>query len=160
MLATALMKAGSLAKAGVLYDHGEEFVHFEPVLTGSGTRTAEKRSDHLYMSAGNSFGQASAGFMTTAADPIDLTDVIEIDIDWENTGFTNPNNRSELQIVDLVTNSIERNLLRTSSFSRQVQVLDVSDVVGEWRVRVRASDTQTDANAGSLVRAFRIELLT
>jgi hypothetical protein len=89
------------------------------------------------------------------SDPRDMSNYSSIDIDWVNTGSSSDNNKSYISVDTKPPTeygsaaNAERTLTKTSSFSRTVDSLDVSDLYGNYYVAVHARDDYPDATISS-----------
>jgi hypothetical protein len=116
-------------------------------------------TDSMYLNADQVRGTAERTFVTD--NPVDLTCINTIAIDWENIGFNGENNRSYLVVSASSKfgryNNNDKYLERIRPFTRRIDTLDVSTLTGTYYIRVHALDDGWDGR--STINVYSIELI-
>lgn len=114
-----------------------------------------KEEDHLYLEA---LGP-SAEYSYVRAVKIDFTDIDTIHIDWENIGNTSGQNSSSLCIGDTAEdnrNTYTKRLYLTEDFARRQDSLDVSDLSGEYLVRLHVTGGDSFSEIPGRLKVFKV----
>lgn len=142
-----------------LYDEGREW-HVSWVAGYSlGSGSVSKQSDHMYLDAYGEGGQYTAERAYVINSVVDLTEVSKLLVDWSNSGTSVSTNESYLVASTNKTGAAatyDARYRRTSTFSRQVDELDVSTLSGNYYVRVHARDAATGTYQRSTLRVYRV----
>jgi hypothetical protein len=116
-------------------------------------------TDSMYLNADQSRGISERSYVTD--NPIDLTCINSIVIDWENIGWDWDNNRSYLVLSSSSKygkyDDNEINFKRIRPFTRRHDTLDVSTLTGNYYIRIHAIDDGTDGT--STINVYSVELL-
>jgi len=116
-------------------------------------------TDSMYLNANQVRGTAEKTFVTD--NPVDLTCINTIAIDWENIGFDGENNRSYLVVsASSKFGRYDNNDIKLETrkpFTRRIDTLDVSTLTGTYYIRVHAVDDGWDGK--STINVYSIELL-
>ena len=132
---------------GKLYWDGTEFISMNSGFTGDGGTSRSKApapDGHLYLYAHSGFmSRCQIAWSTDCA--VDLTGYNKLCIEWSNDGSTNDCNESYLIAA---TNNYDKQenqassdkLIRTSSFARRVDYLDISNINEPRYIRVHVRD--------------------
>jgi hypothetical protein len=116
-------------------------------------------TDSMYLNADQSSGIAERSYVTD--NPIELTCINSIVVDWENVGWDGENNRSYIVISSSSKygkyddNEISFGKIRP--FTRRNDTLDVSSLTGNYYIRVHAIDDGWDGT--STINVYSIELI-
>ncbi|KQC09715.1 MAG: hypothetical protein APR54_12500 [Candidatus Cloacimonas sp. SDB] len=115
--------------------------------------------DNMYLNADQSRGISERSYVTD--NPIDLTCINSVVIDWENVGWDWDNNRSYLVLSSYSKygkyDDNEINFERIRPFTRRIDTLDVSALTGNYYIRIHAIDDGTDGT--STINVYSVELL-
>jgi hypothetical protein len=121
-------------------------------------------TDHQRLYAKSTSGTSvNIDISYSTVNPIDLTCINSIIIDWENTGSDSDSNRSHLVVASSRNSRYSESTTRFSkqnSFVRktnELDKLDVSDLTGTYYIRVHAS-ADAGSNCESEVKVYSIEL--
>jgi hypothetical protein len=116
-------------------------------------------TDRMYLKADQSGGNAEKSYVTD--NPIDLTCINSIVIDWENVGWDGENNRSYFIVSSSSKygkyDDNDINLERVRPFTRRIDTLDVSTLTGTYYIRIHAIDDGWDGT--STINVYSVELL-
>ena len=136
------------------YHEGVETVTWvDGVEVSPGERSKEE--DHLYLRADGPTGDWSYA----TEDEFDLSDVDNIYIDWENIGSTSGQNRSSLNIggeVDSNEQTFEEQFYRTEDFERRIDSVYVSDLSGNYRIRVHVRGGDSFGAIPGELKVYRV----
>lgn len=140
----------------LLYTEGIENVPWTVgyVLTGGGG-SHSKESDHLYMTGTPT--ESIGGLQSYATEyKIDLTQIKTLYVEWVNTGTLSDSNYSVFgaQTDRTVQEGFIAKVMLSNTFSKKVTMLDVSEVIGEYYITVRAMGM--GGVTTSTVRAYKI----
>lgn len=151
-----------LTNTTALYDNGIERAVFDKGrMTPSNDITkanATKELTHLNLIADNSTGTALATFVTLQK--IDVTNLRVIKVEWEAICSNHTNNHQSY--IDLVTdrnadyfNGVKQ-FRKNGSFAKREDTLDVSNLTGEYYVRVMAHDAASAIRADVNLKVYKI----
>ncbi len=121
--------------------------------------TREKRSDHLYLKA--EFAASGVQVAWSTDEPIDLTGINQIAVQWKNTGVDHDDNES---YIVAATNNYDKQedqtkkLRRTKNFGLRVDRLDVSDINEPRYIRIHARDAAWEWPRKSEIYVYKIWL--
>ena len=111
-----------------------------------------KEDDHLYLATTSTPSETS----WVTKDPVDLKEVENLVVDWKNTGQTN--GKSYLIVTENKFENrevYERRLVKSGSFNRENNFLDVSELDNEYYLRIHAVENQS-VNSASELSTYRI----
>ena len=116
-------------------------------------------TDSIYLNADHVRETSERSYVTD--NPVDLTCINSIVIDWENIGWDGENNKSYLVVSASSKfgsyNNNDINLERIKSFTRRIDTIDVSTLTGTYYIRIHAID---DGWSGrSTINVYSVELL-
>ncbi|HAP32416.1 MAG TPA: hypothetical protein DCQ14_05110 [Firmicutes bacterium] len=145
--------------SGFIYNSGlfadEWIVGFSE---GGGSQS--KRADHLYLRASQVIGKAERTYVSRQR--VNLTNVREIRIEWENTGANFIHNQSFL-VVSTNQNGAHRTSTRRlrerNSFDRETDTLSARGLTGDFFIRVHARENHTSHDRRSELRVYSIRLI-
>ncbi len=142
-----------------IYWDGTEFVSINSGFKDLLGTVREKRSDHLYLKA--EFAVSGVQVAWSTDDPIDLTGIDSIAVQWENTGVDHEKNES--YIVAATNNSDKAEdqavkLMRTKNFGLRVDRLDVSGINEPRYIRIHARDADWSWPRRSEIKIYKIWL--
>ncbi len=140
-----------------LYEEGNEVKDWvEGYSTGTGDQN--KEDDHLHVWAED----ATIGERTWVIDePIDLTNISKIWIDWENVGDDNAGNASVFIVSTSKTagsGTYNARLMTSRDFTRTESSLDVSEESGLQYIRVHAKDAHSLTAVRSEINVYKVWL--
>lgn len=146
---------------GFIYNHGSHAGEWDPGFQeGGGSQSMQ--SDHLYLLASQGRGVAERTYVTRQR--VNLTNVREIHIEWENRGTDDSDNESFLVVSrnqggDYDDETRDQRIRR--SFSRTTHELNVRGLTGDFFIRVHARDDDDDDREAirSELRVYRIRLI-
>jgi hypothetical protein len=118
-----------------------------------------KQPTHLYLQASDHNDTAERTWVTDGT--ISLKCIQSIVIDWENTGVDKSDNESYLIVSTSKTSGhwlSNAQLMKTESFVRTSDTLDVSGLTGSYYIRVHARDDDNNDPDTSTLMVYSIEL--
>ncbi len=118
----------------------------------NGNVLQSKEDDHLFLSTTETPSETS--WVTN--EPIDLKEVENIGIDWQNKGQTN--GKSYLIVSDKKFENREvysKRLEKIGSFNRENSFLDVSNLENKYYLRIHVVENQS-VNSGSELLTYRV----
>jgi hypothetical protein len=121
------------------YEEGEQHVSWKQGYALR-TPTIEMRDGYIYMLAFDSELTGEAAVVTV--NKVDLTHINTLFIDWMNDGYDTTSNISSIIVSSVQmddTSAYDKKLSVDRDFSRQISSLDVSDLEGEYYIRVHAT---------------------
>jgi len=122
----------------------------------AGVGAQSKNENGLYLLTDYGSSQANRTYVTSIA--VDLTKIKTLYLDAENTGAVNSNNL--LRFIASTSGGLatsatyDAKFQKTSAFSRRIESLNVSSLVGNYFLRIHSISTA--AGYASELRIFRI----
>jgi|GEM_PF-2388056 len=144
--------------SGFIYNRGLFADEWIPGFSEGG-RSQSRQADHLYLLASQRAGGAERTYVTRQR--VNLTNVREIRIEWENTGARPIHNKSYLVVStsrDGRHDISDADLEEVSRFDRS-DTLNVRGLTGDFFIRVHARENHASQNRWSELRVFSIQLI-
>lgn len=139
------------------YNEGLEYADWVPGYSIAVGGSLSKEIDHLYLYASNAAARVERTWVTDNA--INLTNVGTLEIEWANEGVSFSANITRFIVsvdkmgdYEVLTKSINK----TGPFARTTDTLDVSDLTGNYYLRIHARDNSAAYARTSLVRAYKV----
>jgi hypothetical protein len=89
---------------------------------------------------------------------MDLTDISKLRIDWQNTGWTDNMNKSYFIVSNSIggdsNTDVIKHISNSNTFSRKMDELDVSDLTGDYYIRIHAKNDHISWNRNSKITVF------
>jgi hypothetical protein len=152
--------ANSLRASDITYyDKGTEHVAFEEGYQSTDNGSVMKDNFNMYLFANDSTGVGGAERTLVSTDAIDLTNIDTIKIDWKNTGSAVEENRSDVIVSSVKSGSrlvFDARAQKVNSFDRTVTDLDVSDLSGEYYLRIHARQLTATSTTESELFVYKI----
>ena len=146
--------------SNAVYKEGMEAVEFVEGYSDN-TGTLSKESDHLFLSTFSDVSIYAAIRTYVIDEPIDLTNVNEITVDWELSGYGTYNlYYAKLCVSTIKMGSLgdyDKSLEINGDNPRTEQVLDVSDLSGEYYLRLHSSVSFNDSLSEVKVYNLKID---